>query len=93
MDDATVEYKVDLAFLVQESDMAMPSHAPYMTNNNDFEMDVDSTVGSGWNSISGVDYKLVNQVGDSPSGYRHLKVLPEALGIKYDITSQVTDIR
>ena len=93
LDDATVEYKVDLAFLVQESDMPMPSHSPYMTNNNDFEMDVESSVGAGWNSVSGVEYKLVNQIGDSPSGYRHLKVLPAAAGIKYDITNQVTNIR
>lgn len=90
IDHETVEYKADLAYLVPE--VQPPWHEPLFNNNHDFEMDIESAMGGGWVPVSGADDSIMNIVDASPSGYQHLKVLPPARGIKYDLTDIITDI-
>ena len=99
IDDETVEYKIDVAYIMEqkdfpELDLTPPSeNAPYFLTNHDFEIDIDSPAGGAWKSVSGQEQTLLNVIDSgSPSGYKHLEVLPAAGGIKHDITNNV-DIR
>ena len=98
--DETIEYRADLAYLVDETDFPDLSLTPefesdsYFLTNHDFEMNLDSTTGGTWESVSGEIYKLKNVIDEnSPSGYQYLKVLPAARGIKQDVTAKIPDLK
>ena len=66
----------------------------YLLTNHDFEMNLDSATGGTWESVSGEEFKLKNVIDmASPNGYQHLAVLPEAGGVKQDITARVQDLK
>ena len=62
--DENIEYRVDLAYLVDETDFPDLSLTPefesdsYFLNNHDFVMNLDLTTGGTWESVYGELYKM-----------------------------------
>ena len=99
VNDETVDYKIDAAYLIEQKDYPAldktPTNEdePYFLKNHDFEIDINAPGGEGWESVSGQEFKLKNVIDSAaPSGYQYLEVFPAAGGIKQDITNDV-DIR